>query len=79
MTYLGKQGTKIDHVQENVATFDYNLEAKLPSFSGRAGYSYALLAKDSGKVNVKVLSEDVIIDMKTNKISVLNSMKTRLH
>ncbi|QEZ93479.1 cytotoxic necrotizing factor Rho-activating domain-containing protein [Proteus sp. CD3] len=79
ITYLGKQGTKIDHVQENVAAFDYNLEAKLPSFSGRAGYSYALLAKNSGKVNVKVLSEDVTIDMKTNKISVLNSMKTRLH
>ncbi|MBG2876013.1 hypothetical protein I4619_10250 [Proteus alimentorum] len=67
---MGKQGTRINHAQENVATFDYNLEAKLPSFSGRAGYSYALLVKDPGKINVKVLSEDVTIDMKTNKISV---------
>ncbi|NBM94666.1 cytotoxic necrotizing factor Rho-activating domain-containing protein, partial [Proteus sp. G2662] len=79
ITYLGKQGTRIDQVQENVATFDYNHQTKMPSFSVRAGYSYALLAKDSGKVNVKVLSEDVSVDMKTSKITVLNSMKTRLY
>ncbi|WP_167426054.1 cytotoxic necrotizing factor Rho-activating domain-containing protein [Proteus penneri] len=76
---MGKQGTRIDQVQENVATFDYNHQTKMPSFSVRAGYSYALLAKDSGKVNVKVLSEDVSVDMKTSKITVLNSMKTRLY
>lgn len=79
ITYLGKQGTRIDQVQENVATFDYNHQTKMPSFSVRAGYSYALLAKDAGKVNVKVLSEDVSVDMKTSKITVLNSMKTRLY
>ncbi|WIF71885.1 cytotoxic necrotizing factor Rho-activating domain-containing protein [Proteus vulgaris] len=79
ITYLGKQGTRIDQVQENVAVFDYNNQHKVSRFEPRAGYSYALLARDTGKVNVKVLSEDVTINKNTSKITVLDSMKVRLH
>ncbi|WP_368910962.1 cytotoxic necrotizing factor Rho-activating domain-containing protein [Proteus vulgaris] len=79
ITYLGKQGTRIDQVQENIAVFDYNNQHKVSRFEPRAGYSYALLARDAGKINVKVLSEDVIINQNTNKITVLDSMKVRLH
>jgi insecticidal toxin complex protein TccC len=78
ITYLGKQGTRIDQIRENVSIFDYN-QTQAPQFAIRAGYSYALLARHAGKVNVKVLSEDITINSANNKISVLNSMKTRLH
>ncbi|MBL5950358.1 hypothetical protein JBO38_21790, partial [Enterobacter asburiae] len=78
ITYLGKEGTRIDQNRENISTFDYN-QAHAPRFAIRAGYSYALLANNAGKVNVKVLSEDVTINPNTNKIKVINSMKTRLH
>ncbi|WP_198155483.1 cytotoxic necrotizing factor Rho-activating domain-containing protein [Candidatus Burkholderia verschuerenii] len=78
ITYLGKEGTRIDHVQENVSVFDYN-HAQAPRFAIRAGYSYALLARNAGKVNVKVFSEDVVINPSNNKITVLRSMKARLH
>ena len=78
ITYLGKQGTTIDQTRENVSIFDYN-KARSSGFAIRAGYSYALLARHAGKVNVKVLSEDVTIDAKTNNIRVLNSMKIRLY
>lgn len=77
ITYLGKQGTRIDQVRENVAVFDYN-QAQAPRFAIRAGYSYALLARYAGKVNVKVLSEDVTVNPANNSIRVLNSMKIRL-
>lgn len=78
ITYFGKEGTRIDQNRENISTFDYN-QAQAPRLAIRAGYSYALLAKSAGKVNVKVLSEDVTINLNTKKISVINSMKTRLH
>lgn len=70
--------TRINQTAENVFAFDYN-EAQASRFDIRAGYSYALLAKNAGKVHAKVLSEDVTINPATNKINVLNSMKTRLH
>lgn len=78
ITYMGKGGTRINQTAENVFAFDYN-EAQASRFDIRAGYSYALLAKNAGKVHAKVLSEDVTINPATNKINVLNSMKTRLH
>lgn len=78
ITYMGKGGTRINQTEGNVFAFDYN-EAQASRFDIRAGYSYALLAKNAGKVHAKVLSEDVTINPATNKINVLNSMKTRLH
>nr|WP_242452398.1 cytotoxic necrotizing factor Rho-activating domain-containing protein [Morganella morganii] len=78
IAYMGKDGTRINQTAEGVSAFDYN-EAQASRFDIRAGYSYALLAKNAGKVHVKVLSEDVIINPATNKINVLNSMKARLH
>ncbi|EPC7545106.1 cytotoxic necrotizing factor Rho-activating domain-containing protein [Morganella morganii] len=78
IAYMGKDGTRINQTAENVFAFDYN-EAPNPNSSARVGYSYALLAKNAGKVHAKVLSEDVTINPATNKINVLNSMKTRLH
>lgn len=75
---MGKDGTRINQTAENVFAFDYN-EAPNPNSSARVGYSYALLAKNAGKVHVKVLSEDVTIKPRVSKINVLNSMKARLH
>lgn len=77
ITYLGKEGTRIDRAYANVTSFDYN-QAEAPKFAIRAGYSYALLANNSGKTSVKVLSEDVIINRNNSKITLLNSMKVRL-
>src|SRR5699024_9421301 len=78
IAYMGKDGTRINQTAENVFAFDYN-EAPNPNSSARVGYSYALLAKNAGKVHVKVLSEDVTIKPRVSKINVLNSMKARLH
>lgn len=75
ITYLGKDGTRVDNVRENVSAFDYN-QVDHPGV--RVGYSYALLARHKGKVNVKVLSEDVSINLTNMKMSVLDSMKIRL-
>ncbi|OCQ52481.1 Rho-activating domain of cytotoxic necrotizing factor [Photorhabdus australis subsp. thailandensis] len=80
ITYMGKPGVIIDNTAENVGVFNYD-EVKLEKPDIRAGYSYALLAKDDkGKVNVKVLSEDVIVPLgnKGKTIKAINSLKKRL-
>ncbi|MGV8000598.1 cytotoxic necrotizing factor Rho-activating domain-containing protein [Photorhabdus temperata subsp. temperata] len=80
ITYMGKPGVVIDNTAENVSVFNYD-EIKPEKLAIRAGYSYALLARDDkGKVNVKVLSEDAIVSpgKKGNTIKVINSLKKRL-
>ncbi|MCT8341585.1 MULTISPECIES: cytotoxic necrotizing factor Rho-activating domain-containing protein [Photorhabdus] len=80
ITYMGKPGVVIDNTAENVGVFNYD-EKKLEKPAIRAGYSYALLARDDkGKMNVKVLSEDAMVSSgkKGNTIEVINSLKKRL-
>ncbi|NDK99549.1 cytotoxic necrotizing factor Rho-activating domain-containing protein [Photorhabdus bodei] len=79
ITYMGKQAVVIDNTAENVSVFNYD-EIKPGRPVIRAGYSYALLANDNGKVNVKVLSEDAIVSpgKDGNSIEVINSLKKRL-
>ncbi|WP_434525612.1 cytotoxic necrotizing factor Rho-activating domain-containing protein [Photorhabdus asymbiotica] len=80
ITYMGKPGVLIDKMAENVGVFNYD-EIKPEKPAIRAGYSYALLAKDDkGKVNVKVLSEDVIVSSgkQGNTVKAINSLKKRL-
>ncbi|MCC8374063.1 cytotoxic necrotizing factor Rho-activating domain-containing protein [Photorhabdus bodei] len=79
ITYMGKQAVVIDNTAENVSVFNYD-EIKPGRPVIRVGYSYALLANDNGKVNVKVLSEDAIVSpgKDGNSIEVINSLKKRL-
>ncbi|OWO80497.1 hypothetical protein B5C26_17065 [Photorhabdus luminescens] len=80
ITYMGKSGVVIDNTAENVGVFNYD-EKKPEKPAIRAGYSYALLARDDkGKMNVKVLSEDATVSpgKKGNTIEVINSLQKRL-
>ncbi|AKH64597.1 MULTISPECIES: cytotoxic necrotizing factor Rho-activating domain-containing protein [Photorhabdus] len=82
ITYMGKRGVEINNPAEaeNVSVFNYDASKPTEPYLGRVGYSYALLANDKGKVNVKVLSEDAIVpsNKKGNAIKVINSLKKRL-
>ncbi|MFM0067259.1 cycle-inhibiting factor [Paraburkholderia aspalathi] len=75
ITYLGKPGTRITSgkLPANVQAFDYNRIAK-PTV-GRLGYSYALVYRDArGVVQVRGLSEDVVIEPGPQKVRILDSL-----
>ncbi|MFM0067251.1 cycle-inhibiting factor [Paraburkholderia aspalathi] len=74
ITYLGKQGTRIipRKLPANVQAFDYNRVAK-PRV-GRLGYSYALLYRDTRGVQVRGLSEDMVIEQDQKRNRILDSL-----
>ncbi|WP_340621739.1 cytotoxic necrotizing factor Rho-activating domain-containing protein [Xenorhabdus siamensis] len=67
ITYFGKsisagKTTRIMKQNPHVSMFDYN-QVLADAGNPRFGLSYALLAKDGGKIKIKVYSEDLLIDI----------------